>query len=475
MKNAMKKLMSLVLVAVLLVSAVPFAASAEEATGYAPISVTVIQKVDGVDQTIHNVSGFKPNAERIVVGAICDALRIDRSDFSNAWCVPANSTKGYDKGYNSDIPAGSTLTIRLNDKVTPTETTDPKPTDPKPTEPKPTDPVVNKVTIVVKKDGVEGTAYDVEIQNASTTVQNLITHKINAAEIAGMDFAAAYVSNRGYIDLNDAVNAGEKVYIAFSTPATKVEPINIVVKVESSGNVVWSGEKVPANGKTATVENLLTYAWNSAWEDVYAVDHVWSHEQQKNVARGAAIEAGDTVYFMLKEKSTNNNNNNNNGADDDYVVDEEWMKDIWLYIYTNNDLVQPAKRVLLNDYEIIKDHVINKSNALSVVDDYFKATNSNNGIIWKGMYRETNDITAMQFVQQLGRDDYIDNLDVLRSKGTVVIKVRVTGVTAKTAYTADSSNPKTGDEIYMAVTVLGLSAASLAAVAYVYSKKRLAK
>ena len=91
------------------------------------------------------------------------------------------------------------------------------------------------------------------------------------------------------------------------------------------------------------------------------------------------------------------------------------------------------------------------------------------------MYRETNDITALQFVQQLGRDDYIDNLDVLRSKGTVVIKVRVTGVTAKTSATADSSNPKTGDEIYMAVTVLGLSAASLAAVAYVYSKKRMAK
>ena len=470
MKNAMKKLMSLVLVAVLLVSAVPFAASAAETE-----QIRIQFKVDG--NPVGGVYTMTPgNGQYSYVGdlvkyffAEATGYELANYTFSNAYAYRGGDNGAV--GTGDKIMAGQAVHINMVPVAT---TPDPDPVPTPTTTPDPV-PVVNKVTIVVKKDGVEGTAYDVEIQNASTTVQNLITHKINAAEIAGMDFAAAYVSNRGYIDLNDAVNAGEKVYIAFSTPATKVEPIKIVVKVESSDNVIWSGEKVPANGKTATVENLLTYAWNSAWEDVYAVDHVWSHEQQKNVARGAAIEAGDTVYFMLKEKSTNNNNNNNNGADDDYVVDEEWMKDIWLYIYTNNDLVQPAKRVLLNDYEIIKDHVINKSNALSVVDDYFKATNSNNGIIWKGMYRETNDITAMQFVQQLGRDDYIDNLDVLRSKGTVVIKVRVTGVTAKTSATADSSNPKTGDEIYMAVTVLGLSAASLAAVAYVYSKKRLAK
>ena len=328
----------------------------------------------------------------------------------------------------------------------------------------------------MKKDGVEGTAYDVDIQNASTTVQNLITNKVNAAEIAGMDFAAAYVSNRGYIELNDAVNAGEKVYIAFSTPATKVEPINIVVKVESSDNVVWSGEKVPANGKTATVENLLTYAWNSAWEDVYAVDHVWSHEQQKNVARGAAIEAGDTVYFMLNEKS---NGGSSNGSNNNNVVDEEWMKDIYLYIYTNNDIITPAKRVLLNNYTIVNDHKLSKDEILTVVDDYYKATNSNNGIIWKGAYLETTNITALDFVD--GRDDtndgktYIDDLDVERSSKNTIIKVRVKGVTAVSSATADSSNPKTGDEIYMAITVLGLSAASLAAVAYVYTKKRMVK
>lgn len=461
MKNAMKKLMSLVLVAVLLVSAVPFAASADTAT------ITIRPKVGDTESTpiTYSMPDGKGSQEvQYLLAAAFSADWRDNYTFETCW-LKATGANYCNLG--DMIPAGSEIVLKVNAiPVQEEPTPDPDPV-----------PAANKVTIVVKKDGVEGTPYDVEIKDASTTVQNLITFKVNAAEIAGMDFAAAYVSNRGYIELNDAVNAGEKVYIAFTTPATKVEPINIVVKVESSDNVVWSGEKVPANGKTATVENLLTYAWNSAWEDVYVVDHVWSHEQQKNVARGAAIEAGDTVYFMLKEKSTNNNNNNNNnnGADDDYVVDEEWMKDIWLYIYTNNDLVQPAKRVLLNDYEIIKDHVINKSNALSVVDDYFKATNSNNGIIWKGMYRETNDITAMQFVQQLGRDDYIDNLDVLRSKGTVVIKVRVTGVTAKTSATADSSNPKTGDEIYMAVTVLGLSAASLAAVAYVYSKKRLAK
>ena len=39
---------------------------------------------------------------------------------------------------------------------------------------------------------------------------------------------------------------------------------------------------------------------------------------------------------------------------------------------------------------------------------------------------------------------------------------------------ADSSNPKTGDAIYMAVTVMALSGTALAA-AYIFSKKRAVK
>ena len=192
MKNAMKKLMSLVLVAVLLVSAVPFAASAAEPE---PIYITVYQNVDGED--VVESGDYAPNSERVTMKKICEMLGISESEFEGAWFTNPGEAKEHKKSFGEDVPAnGGSLKIRKVAMTTPTEPTDPKPTEPKPTDPKPTDPVVNKVTIVVKKDGVEGTAYDVEIKNASTTVQNLITYKVNAAEIAGMDFAAAYVSNR---------------------------------------------------------------------------------------------------------------------------------------------------------------------------------------------------------------------------------------------------------------------------------------
>ena len=172
-----------------------------------------------------------------------------------------------------------------------------------------------------------------------------------------------------------------------------------------------------------------------------------------------------------KETSTNNgstNNTTNNG-----VVGEEWMKDIWLYIYVNNDIIQPAKRILLNNYTIVNDHVLSQGELLSVIDDYYRASNVNNGIIWKGAYRETTNITALDFVA--GRDETpIAGLDVDRSLNTVVIKARVTGVYALNTAAADTTNPKTGDSIYTAMVVMGISAASLAAVMYFYNKKRMA-
>ena len=177
------------------------------------------------------------------------------------------------------------------------------------------------------------------------------------------------------------------------------------------------------------------------------------------------------VLPVFSKTSTDNNTN----TDGTTIRDEEFMDDIYLYIYVNNDIISPAKRILLNNYSIIGDHTINKSDVLTVVDDYYKATDSNKGIIWKGMYRETGDITALNFVTGNGRDDDIRNLDVIRSDGkTDIIKVRVTGVTAKTSSTADSSNPKTGDTIMVPVMVAGLTASALA-VAYVFGKKRFAR
>lgn len=170
------------------------------------------------------------------------------------------------------------------------------------------------------------------------------------------------------------------------------------------------------------------------------------------------------------EKPTEPENDSNN----QFIADEEFQHDIWLYIYVNNDMITPAKRILLNNYAIVDASqdggILTKAEILSVVDDYYKATDANKGIIWQGAYREDS-LDIVKFVFKNDETPFV-SLAAERTASTVVIKARVTGVTAINSAKADSSNPKTGDSIFTAMTVMGLSAASLAAVMFVYNKKR---
>ena len=406
MKNAMKKLTSLLLVAVLLVGALPFAASA---------ATTVNVTVNGYAKTL-TIDGS------VVLDTETAQTLVTKSTITGAtWTSPFGDATGKtltEEGiseYNAANPdAPYTLTMSFTTAAD--STTD------------------------------NGAANNGTTNNGTTD---------NGAANNG-------TTNNGTTD-NGTTNNG-------TTTTPEVKPITIVIKVDSSDNVVWTGSKLPANGEYALVENLLTYCWNSSWDGVYTFDHAWTTRTGTFNAQDVKILAGEEVHIKLKtitkptEKPTQPTPNPG-------VVDEEWMKDIWLYIYVNNDIVQPAKRVLLNNYTIVNDHTLSKAEILTVVDDYYKASNANNGIIWKGAYRETTNITALDFVA--GRDETtITGLDVDRSLNTVIIKARVTGVAATSSATADSSNPKTGDSIFTAMTVMGLSAASLAAVMFVYNKKR---
>ena len=68
----------------------------------------------------------------------------------------------------------------------------------------------------------------------------------------------------------------------------------------------------------------------------------------------------------------------------------------------------------------------------------------------------------------------LDNIKDKLEDGYVHISVMLKNAKAKTSATADSSNPKTGDTIFVPVMVMGLTASALAA-AYVIGKKRFAR
>lgn len=155
-------------------------------------------------------------------------------------------------------------------------------------------------------------------------------------------------------------------------------------------------------------------------------------------------------------------------------MDDEFFKDIWLQIFINDGISKYDKMIKLNDYTMIKDGKVTKDELWSIITKYYKATDSNKGITWKGMYIEDEKVDATNWVEGNYKNvTSVDGLNELRQDGTVVLKVRVTGVTklSSTSSTADSTNPKTGDMIFVPMLVMVASAAAVAFV-YISSKKR---
>ena len=255
--------------------------------------------------------------------------------------------------------------------------------------------------------------------------------------------------------LKSATDNGYAATIELSNNASSTETtgkITVTIKVGSTVKV--NAQAVTAN--EATVNELIK-KWNSTWTSNYSLKN-YTVGDRTGTGTSGIIYAGESVTINLVDNR-----------------DDEFMDDIYLYIYVNNDLISPAKRILLNNYSIVSDDVVNKSEILSVVDDYYKATDSNKGIVWKGMYLETGNITALDFINKNVVEGDSVNLATMRKDGyTDIVKVRVTGVTTKYSSTADSSNPKTGDSIMVPVMVAGLTASALA-VAYVFGKKRFAR
>lgn len=407
MKNAMKKLMSVLLVAVLLISAVPFAASAES-------QVQVCVKVDGVEKGTVTVD---LNGDSATVGDImkwkANVIELMSGNFCHSWKKGMGDTVG---GSELVVDAGETVYLAfytdLNDC-----------------------PKCN--TVADKDDKVE------EPTPSETPSEPVATEPV-------------------------------------------VEAVKFVVKVSktgkaNTGDVVYEGSKVPSNGVSCKVGDLLSYCWNSSWTGVYEFDHAWS--QSKNATtynKDTAIVAGDEVHIMLKPVSKKNDNGSNNSSSNNSgITNKDNTNQVWLHVYINGNAGTIAKSINLTNTYLMDDYSTNTTEIKNyLLTNYYKSSDSSKNVELDGLY--LNKGTSGTFPQSYYTDgnkfSTLSDIDDMLNDGYVHISVMLKNVTAKTTTTttADSSNPKTGDSIYTATTIMGISAASLAAVMYVYTKKRQA-
>lgn len=409
MKNAMKKLMSVLLVAVLLISAVPFAASAAS-------QVTVCVKVDGVEKgtvtvdlnggsaTVGDIMKWKENVKALMSGNFCHSWKKGMGNAVGGSDLVVNAGETVYLAFYTDLndcPKCNTAADKDEDQ-TPTET----PSEPVATEPAATEPTVKAVTFVVK------------------------------------------VSKKG------EANTGE---------------------------VVYEGSKVPSNGVSCKVGDLLSYCWNSKWTGVYEFDHAWSKSKNATTYdKDSAIAAGDEVHIMLKPVSKKNDNgSNNSGSNNSGITNKDNTNQVWLHVYINGNAGTIAKSINLTNTYLMDDNSTNTTEIKNyLLTNYYQSSDSSKNVELDGLY--LNKGTSGTFPQNYYTDgnkfSTLSDIDDMLDDGYVHISVMLKNVTAKTTTTttADSSNPKTGDSIYTAMTVMGISAASLAAVMYVYTKKRQA-
>lgn len=413
MKNAMKKIMGLLLVAVLLVSVVPFQALAVGD----PVTLTLT--VNGETKTI----------KRELTGA-------DSTAGSLAWYWYLK-----DAGYKKEAVTYESVTVTHEGGAVANASSI------KDTKVLPGDTVA--VTVTATKPEAPTTEPTETSKPAETTAP-----ETQPAETTAPDADAD-------IDNQAGVSATIKVNIKVETDGVKKD--------------VKSFELEPTNGKYAEVGDILTYGWNKDWKSAYTFDHAWSKERQKNLSLTDIVNVGDTLSFLLKTGSNGGNGGNGgsssgSGSSGSGSTTNKFPYKVYLHVYTNNNIGEPDRNINITN-TLAVDGVVSMSEVKNLIPDYYKAKNSN-GISYDGLYLAKGN-WVKDYVTDANKYEKLNDVDVRTGEEYVHINVMITNVTSKSTSTADTSNPKTGDAIFMTITVMGLSAAALTGL-FFYDKKRKA-
>lgn len=264
-------------------------------------------------------------------------------------------------------------------------------------------------------------------------------------------------------------------------------PINIFPVIGNVTNGSTSNSGV-SNSNTNTSAGKVEFRYNDGRKYVATLtaDGKLAAEDVNNATAGATVEGYTFNGWLINGSGSvtqpdqlirmdfSNGNymlpNYTKKAANTTINSAKNQNDIFLNIFVNKDF-QHCKTIKLNDHWVISDDKITKDEILQyVVTDYYKASNGNLGLQADMLY-----YSVGSFMYNWLTDNgttVIDDITTKRSQGTVTVNIMVTNAVAKNGSAADTSNPKTGDDIYTAMTVMGLSAASLAAVMFFYNKKR---
>lgn len=412
MKNAMKKLMAFALVAVMLVAAVPFQAFA--ATGE-PITMKIKDVNGNVTDPISRVPG---NGESASIDAILtNWAKLDSSDFEHAYISGDGTNKGTVTDSSLLVEAGQSVTIKVNVEVV-------------------------EIEIIDKDEDKE-------------------EEKDDTKE-----------------DIKDEDNKQEE--------QVENKLIKFQIRFDDSDKVAYTKIATPQNGASTTVKNLLTYWYDADWNDKYTFSHAYSSNEGETYSDiNTTVYVDDTITIRLKsikvedekepevQQPSNDGNANTNPSTNSGQVNSSYNKfpyNVYLNIYNDTKLGSAEKVIKIND-TAAEDGKVTLKEVKSIVKKYYNAIDSDTGIKYDGLYLAMGN-WSNDYIWDV-KDDVIDDIDEMRNQSTVYINVMIDNAKLASSSTADSSNPKTGDNIFMAVSVMTLSASALAVFFFLNKKRAL--
>ena len=530
MKNTMKKLLSLVLVAMLLVCAVPFqAAAAEDAE-----NLTVKTYVDGKYATDKFVS-VKPGDSLTLTKELAETLVEDNKEFVKWTNMKDEETTGpisYDNLKKANAN-GYYVNLYVNKKVEDTR-------------------VDAKVPVKIYVDGsyARDGEITVPVDGAVTLTKELGLKLVKEDK--------EFVKWTGPSSDNDATDVTIKYaaitdgyFLKLYVNTKKVEePAKVITTyiVDDKGNAISSDTNFqPVNGKSAVISDILTYRWLNTWKDSYEFVTAKSNEKGNDLSLSTTINVGDTLTVTVKAKSGSTpeagtvrvtfygtdgkavstyNVTSGSSIDSKKVSDAQtkadnktgytfkgWKIDnkgdlytsaqvaklvikgnvdfyaqlekdtpttnnkfpykVYLHIFKDNKVDDPAKTINITE-GIALDGKVTLDEVKTVVKNYYTAKTSD-GIKYDGMYLAKGNWVG-NFVNDTQKYTTIEDTNEFRKESEVHINVMITNANAKstTNEKADKTNPKTGDMIFIPVIFMVVSGAAIAGV-YFYNKKRNAR
>ena len=448
MKNTMKKLLSLVLVAMLLVCAVPFQAAATEADE----TLTVKTYVDG-EHTTDKLVPVKPGESLTLTKELAETLIYGDKEFVK-WTNMSGTDRldaeiSYDGLKEANAKEGGYyVNLYVKTKDTRADA---------------------KVPVEIYVDGsyVRDGEITVPVDGSVKLTKELGLSLVNSDKefvkwIGASDNEVTDVTIM-YAGIDD--NYSLKLYVNTKKAEETVKPITVKI-VDDKGNAIAKQfEITPANGKSSVVGDILTQRWMGDWKDSYEFVTAKSDEKGGTLTLSTTINAGDTLTVTLKTKSGSSDNNNNDGTNNKFPYK------VYLHIFKDNKVDDPAKTINITE-GIALDGKVTLDEVKTVVKNYYTAKTSD-GIKYDGMYLAEGNWVG-NFVNDTKKYDTISDTNEMRKTREVHINVMITNANAKSSEKADTTNPKTGDMILIPVIFMLVSGAAIAGV-YFYNKKRSAR